>query len=161
MEIEVLNLSTSCRLCLAPTTRRDAKDMYAEAQLIEMVESIFSISFQQMEWCPRKICKDCQALVAKIYDYVQKVRTNQDYLQSINLKQESQSTEKTALDEAVSDNEIKDEPIIEDVKPLEITLEEDDDQQLESSTEDVGVEQLEDNVSDVDEEVLPKKKEKA
>nr|XP_019933198.2 transcription factor grauzone-like [Aedes albopictus] len=160
MEIEVLNLSTSCRLCLAPTTRRDAKDMYAEAQLIEMVESIFSISFQQTEWCPRKICKDCQALVTKIYDYVQKVRTNQDYLQSINLKQESQSTEKTALDEAVSDNEIKDEPIIEDVKPLEITLEEDDDQQLESSTEDVGVEQLENNVSDVDEEVLPKKRRK-
>lgn len=155
MEVEMPDVTeSSCRLCLVPITNA-AVDLYAE-QLIEMVESVFRITFVRAKWFPQMICKDCQALVLQIHDYMQKVRANQDYLQSVN---SNLPKTRSAEVKTESDSEQKYEPTIEqpkspETKPIEDKEEND---QLQPSEEDAGNDDYKEHSI---EEVIPKRRRK-
>ncbi|XP_062553312.1 transcription factor grauzone-like [Armigeres subalbatus] len=133
MEFEVLDLTISCRLCLVPIVD-NAIDLYAE-QLMVQLETVFQVSFQKEEWYPRAICSECQTLVAKIHNFVQKVRANQDYLQSLNLSEEEapelNSKGTLVVIEECSGDEIKEEPILAEDNTVEITSDNENDQHRE------------------------------
>ncbi|XP_065086578.1 transcription factor grauzone-like [Ochlerotatus camptorhynchus] len=132
MEVEVVDLTISCRLCLIPITGK-AIDLHSE-ELMAQLEFIFLVSFKQKDWFPRTVCHECLALVTTTYAFVQKVRDNQYYLESLDLSyavdaepveiEVGQSMKIDTGDLVTTENGLSEDPSEEDCKEEPVTVDE-------------------------------------